>query len=298
MPGRGMDGPRKLWHFPDMTSPSPIPAWQLYGEDTPFPDVLHIERIIDRAAGLDWTIAPHRHLHLHQLFLLRSGQITLQVDGRTLRPEAPVLLNLPPGSVHGFSFSAGTEGHVLTLPVKDHPELFGRDSRIGALAGRVLLQPPSPEAAGMFADLMRCWAGDGPFREVELRARVALILCRVLETAPEGQNPRAADPRFARFEALVRARLREHWLLDRFAAELNLSARHLNRLCHNATGLSARAYIEAQLIHEACRLLAYTRMSVQEIAWQLGYGDPSYFSRSFRRRAGRSPLDYRRSFEG
>jgi AraC family transcriptional activator of pobA len=281
-----------------MAAQHPIPVWQLYGENSPFPDLLHIERIVDRAAGLDWTIEPHRHAHLHQIFYLKSGDVAFQVDGRTLHPATPVTLNLPPGSVHGFSFSAGTEGYVLTLPVRDHPAIFAADSRTGPAAAQVLVCA-APEGSELrFETLMRDWSRRGPFREIELRAQVALILCSLLAAAPDGAGPAAADPRFSRFEALIHAHLREHWPLERFARQLNLSVRHLNRICQATAGQSASACIEAQMIHEACRLLAYTRMTVQQVAWQLGFADPSYFSRAFRRRVGRSPQDYRRDFGG
>ena len=59
-----------------------IPTWQLYGEASPFPDLLHIERIVDRAAGQDWVIAAHRHVNLHQIFLIRSGVVALSLDGQ------------------------------------------------------------------------------------------------------------------------------------------------------------------------------------------------------------------------
>jgi AraC family transcriptional activator of pobA len=74
-----MDSTDSHWHFADMNTLSSdthtaIPAWSLYGESRAFPDVMHIERFTDRAAGLDWRIAPHRHLHLHQFFLIQSGR--------------------------------------------------------------------------------------------------------------------------------------------------------------------------------------------------------------------------------
>lgn len=281
-----------------MHKQTPIPVWQLYGEESAFPDLLHIERIADRAAGLDWTIEPHRHAHLHQIFYLISGDVAFQVDGRTLHPATPVVLNLPPGSVHGFSFSAGTDGYVLTLPVRDHPAILGADSRTGPAAAQVLVVAAPEGSEARFATLMRDWLRRSTFREIELRAQVALVLCALLAAAPDQAGPAAADPRFSRFEALITQHLRDHWPLDRFAAELSLSVRHLNRICHAAAGQSASARIEAQLVHEACRMLAYTRMPVQQVAWQLGFADPSYFSRVFRRAVGRSPLDYRRGFDG
>ena len=128
-----MDEPGYFRYFPAMEPAlTPIPAWQLYGEDSPFPDILHIERIVDRAEGLHWRIAPHRHLHLHQVFLILSGEVRLTMDGRQAEAAPPVVMNIPRGTVHGFEFSAGTEGFVLTLPAANFPDLFA--TRLGALA--------------------------------------------------------------------------------------------------------------------------------------------------------------------
>ena len=51
-------------------------------------------------------------------------------------------------------------------------------------------------------------------------------------------------------------------------------------------------------MREAARLLAYTRMTAQAIAYQLGYQDPSYFNRRFRKVMGLSPGAYRQRLEG
>jgi AraC family transcriptional activator of pobA len=47
------------------------------------------------------------------------------------------------------------------------------------------------------------------------------------------------------------------------------------------------------LFQEAQRSLAYTRMSVAEVGYTLGFEDPAYFSRAFRRHYGQSPSEYR-----
>jgi AraC family transcriptional regulator of arabinose operon len=46
-------------------------------------------------------------------------------------------------------------------------------------------------------------------------------------------------------------------------------------------------------IQEACKLLVLSRLSISEIAYELGYEDPYYFSRIFKKVMGTSPLQYR-----
>lgn len=71
---------------------------------------------------------------------------------------------------------------------------------------------------------------------------------------------------------------------------------HLNRLCQAALGTSASRHIEALTMTEARRLLAFTRLTVAEVGYRLGFADPSYFSRRFRAETGESPSAYRARF--
>lgn len=274
--------------------PPPIPSWQLYGEDNAFPDILHIERIVDRAEGLHWRIAPHRHLHLHQLFLILAGEVRLTVDGRQARAALPAVMNIPRGTVHGFDFAAGTEGFVLTLPTAHFLDLFA--SHLPALAPleRAFVAPAPAGLDAAFAALAVDHAGGNPLRPLRLRAAATTLCCMVAESAPaRTAAPLAGDPRLAVLEALVRSHLDQHWTLADYARRLAVSERHLRRICLQATGLSAHALIESIRLREAGRMLAYTRMRVQEVGFALGYDDPAYFARAFRRMSGLSPSDYR-----
>jgi AraC family transcriptional activator of pobA len=281
-----------------MTRP-PVPAWQLYGERTAFPDVAHAEAIVDRAAGLDWTIAPHRHPHLHQMFLLTSGMIRMRVDGAPWEPAPPVVLNLPRGVVHSFTFSAGTEGTVVTLPADEHADLLAPAA--APVLARPFRLPATPALTAAFATLTRRHATSHVLRPALLRAAATALLAEMAEAAlhaglaPAGDATQ--DTRIQRLEDLVRRHMRQGWGIAAYADALALSPRHLSRLCTTATGLNAKAFVEALILREACRLLVYTRMSVQQIGFQTGFDDPSYFSRAFHRRIGLAPRAYRQMFE-
>lgn len=291
-----MDDMPKNWYYPAMTTVK-IPSWQLYGEQSPFPDLVHIETITDRAAGLEWQIAPHRHLQLHQIFLILSGEARLSIDGRMMHGHPPFLMNIPRGHVHGFGFAAGTQGFVLTLPATDFPELFGPDATT-----RAALEAPFVTGAGntehLFQNLARLHAAPDPFRRLKLRAAALMLCCAVAEAGGERPEHSEGDARMARFEELIRAHLADDWQMTDYATALAVSERHLRRLCLAATGLSAQGFLEATRLREACRLLAYTRMRAQEVGFALGFDDPAYFARAFRRGMGMSCSEYRRRLEG
>ena len=83
------------------------------------------------------------------------------------------------------------------------------------------------------------------------------------------------------------------WTVADYAHALGCSATHLGRLTRAHAGQSPAAFLTALRMQEARRLLAYTLMDVAEVGYRLGYEDPSYFSRAFRRETGLSPSAFR-----
>src|SRR4051812_34529556 len=117
-PANQMDGPRNLLYNSNMTELSSrrsIESYNLFGEARDLPDVVHCETIAARSVLHEWEFAAHRHARLHQILLIErgGGQASLEERSYPLRPMRVV--NVPVGHVHGFSFSRGTEGFVLTI---------------------------------------------------------------------------------------------------------------------------------------------------------------------------------------
>ncbi|MBO9203074.1 MULTISPECIES: helix-turn-helix domain-containing protein [Niastella] len=81
-----------------------------------------------------------------------------------------------------------------------------------------------------------------------------------------------------------------------FAAELHLSPRYLSDLLKQETGKTAMDLIQSFLISEAKNLLNGGEHSVAEIAYLLGFENPPYFSRYFKKETGISPKQFRKQF--
>jgi len=78
-----------------------------------------------------------------------------------------------------------------------------------------------------------------------------------------------------------------------YANALNVTPRQLSDHCKQQTGKLPKYVVEERLILEAKRYLAFSHQSVKSIAFDLGYDDPSYFSKVFKRHTGYSPKDFR-----
>nr|WP_315034191.1 helix-turn-helix domain-containing protein [uncultured Chryseobacterium sp.] len=79
-----------------------------------------------------------------------------------------------------------------------------------------------------------------------------------------------------------------------YAASLNISRGYLTEVIREVTGKPAQHWIHHEILIEAKRLLAFTHLSVKEIAYELGYSDHTYFSRLFSKLEEQSPSEFRR----
>ena len=281
-----------------MTLRKSIPVFNLFGETDAFPDVVHCERIWDRARLHDWRISPHRHRDMVQVFHIEKGRAEAQVDGKELRYQDGAFLYVPMMVVHGFFYPQGVEGMVLSFPVTLVRGLAATSDDLPARLTRVILGRSSETLNELVPLLAKTFAGTGTFRASLLVSLAQAILTEVAEAAAlaDQESQPQAQRHMIDFDRLVRSNINRGWGVAEFAQELSITPGHLNRLCQSATGQSASQHIEEARMVEASRLLAYTQLSVAEIGFRLGYEDPPYFSRRFRLATGQTPSAYRAQF--
>jgi transcriptional regulator GlxA family with amidase domain len=108
-------------------------------------------------------------------------------------------------------------------------------------------------------------------------------------------NPHA-DSAVRSCEKWLEDHFRDHGAIQRVVNESNIPERTLKRRFKIATGLSLIDYLQNLRVEEAKRLLEGGEMPVDVISFDVGYEDPSFFRRLFKRRTGLTPSQYRRMF--
>lgn len=136
------------------------------------------------------------------------------------------------------------------------------------------------------------------FRFQEMRA---LLLCLTAEAVTH-QEHSAADanaPVFTerKMNELV-GRLAEQWKSGMRPADMavhfGLSTDYFARKFREQFGISPRDWLTEQRLRYAAMMLLESGLRVQEIAFELGFTDPQFFSRHFKRHYGMTPMQYRR----
>ena len=289
-----------------MTESTDIPFYALYGEAfvRSDPGLIHVESIEIRSRELSWKIHHHRHAKLAQLIFVQEGTWQAELDDQTYSLGGSWMVTIPPGVVHGFHFSPNTSGYVLSVDTA-----LLSDQHIQEELGDVLQQVFRPAAVTFKSEeqLMRfnhllsflreelqVLETDQKRYTLNLLKLILLTVARQITYNTNDNTPMQRETKIMlKFKALIEQYYLEHRGVKEYAHQLHISVSTLSRLCHQMLGESPKQVILQRLLNEGRRKLIYTRYSVEDIAYSLGYKDPAYFCRQFKQKEGLSPGDFR-----
>ncbi len=284
----------------------PVPRYLLYGDTKASAEdwFANVEPLGERCRLSGWRIAPHSHPDFGQLVYVRSGRGVMAVDDKAIAFESPCVITVPVNSVHGFSYDQDTDGWVVTIA--DY-YLRHFNSRLPPFAGLwsapgvVALPRESEDLDDLQAAIVKLERElaerDTSYMigaEVQLMS-ILLVLLRRRETPQAGleggapSQSRLVDD----YRALIERYYQHGWKIARFAAALGVSLAQLRAACDAVAGMGPLKILQARILSEAKRSLIFSDMTIEQLAYGLGFSDPAYFARFFRKEAGEPPAAFR-----
>jgi AraC family transcriptional regulator, transcriptional activator of pobA len=254
------------------------------------------------------TVEPHRHDY-HELIFVAGGRGEHLIDGCRTPIEAPSVSVIGRGKVHQFIHAEDLRGGLLRFT---DAVLHGGSERIAAgwlLAGRGGRTVPLPlESCSTMTPLFQAIADEAkrapdPYGADVVRHLIATILLWTERWYDAERDERlAADDAdvqlLRRFTEQLERDFASHHDARHYADALAVPGPALARTLATLTGRSTKELVTERVMVEAARLLRYTDLTVGEIAFRVGFADPLYFSRAFKRQTGSSPQAYRESVRG
>ncbi|MCR4308082.1 MAG: helix-turn-helix domain-containing protein [Candidatus Berkelbacteria bacterium] len=284
-----------------------IPNYHVYGDKTENdePDFVHVERIQISGKLHKWHMKPHQHRHYFQIIFYSSGSSVFEIDGSKEQAIGPVAITIPPACIHGFHFQPNTDGYTLTIAESFLFEKVDTQNKnlLKLLLARahVVRLHDNPDGLGEIEFILKMFDKEfnsprlGRVLMLQLLFHTLMLLIRrqLIESDEKRFSDNTNTYNYNRYRTLVEEHFREHWQVTEYSNRLGLAERHLNRICRIIENKSALEVINGRLLLEAKRKLIYTTVPIASLAFELGFHDPAYFSRFFKKNTGLTPGKYR-----
>lgn len=255
--------------------------------------------------------SPHVH-SFYEILWFQEGRGHHTVDFVEYTVKPGTIFFLSPGQIHNFDPDVD-KGSYRGVAIKMCTD-FLRDEECG---GNAMLKynafhtfdtAPyiyvSGEAARDMEVLVRMMeeesiANRGRFGNVEVLKsllRIFLVMVQrsgVQEGGVHLDNRKASHTLFVQFRQLVEREFRTLHTVQEYADRLNVAVRTLGKSVAECSGKSPLAFINDRVVLEAKRLVRHSNLMIKEIAYELGFDDPSYFVKLFKRQTGYLPSDFR-----
>ncbi len=243
------------------------------------------------------------HSDSYYIFIFQqSGESHIMVDFEAVSLIGPCGYFIIPGQIHHFIASRNTTGWILAaeplLIDQNYRDLaekeYGNQKPMG-LEGSInyTLGNCLKSLSDLLANRM-----DGHLQVSLLSHMVSVCAGLFISTLPKG-NDQPHPSRSLYLNQQFKVLLKSHFNIEKkpsgYAGLLNVSPSYLNECVKSVSGRPVSYWINQQIVLEAKRLLAYSKLDVKEIAYKLGYLDDTYFIRLFKRSSGVSPAAFRKA---
>ncbi len=270
-------------------------------------EILPLEALFKR--GLDSILESPQRVHFYHIFLFTHGSGHHTIDFTRYEYDDATILLVAKGQVQQFQINPTNKGFIIiftseflyenatelnlfhSLHIFEHA-LFAPHIRLSANQQRMLrglsmiiqheYQKPMDELS---SEILR-----------HLLRVMLLQIERIQETSAISQRAAPYYQEFIAFRRLVERDLAKSRSVQYYAKQLAVSRKKLNELTHQVLNKTAKEFIEEQVLLEAQRLLAQGNMPVKEIAYQLGFNDPTNLVKFFKKHTRTSPAAFRNQF--
>lgn len=251
--------------------------------------------------------SPHKHsTYIAILFTKGTGKHLIDFDSFQVKSGAVFLLN--PGQVHNWQLSADADGFVFFHSKEFYDSIFSakkiEDFPFFYLQQNypvVYLKKKEIEAIEiLFIEIDKEFYTTLPYRLEKLGSLVNLVyieLSRLYKLGEEQvKDSNHTYLKVKKLQKLIDENFKLKKLPSEYADMMNMTTRHLSRICRLTLNKSTSDLIADRIIMEARRILVHNDITIAMLADQLGYEDHSYFTRLFKKKVGITPKEFQNKF--
>jgi AraC family transcriptional regulator, transcriptional activator of pobA len=233
-----------------------------------------------------------------------SGVLTIVVDENEFALTANTVITITSGQIHYIKKSTGAKGLVLEFTYDffckndQDIELIFHNSLFCHFAMNEVISLDKRALVGLQLKEILDEVLHKPYQYmISIHSRIELILVEINRSKiKQGGEIWKPDALFLKFLEAIRANFKNNLAVHEIAALLYTTGAKLNALSKLHTGRTAQSVLQGLVASEAKRLFMYDKLSVKEVAYELGFNDPFYFSNFFKKQTRQSPKTFKEKY--
>jgi len=272
-------------------------------------EILSLKDLYIRQKSLDHQITDPHRIGFYMLLYITSGEAHHTVDFQSFPIAPQTLAIVSKHQINQFRDQPALEGYLILITEEFlQRALFDLEGTVTSL----LFEPITTQALflqgaeSVYPHIKRL---DEEYHSGNNDAQHAPILTRELgilllkaerlrsEQLPQSVQNAETSVRLIAFRDLLERYFKKHWTAQMYADTLGFSKRTLGSITRKHLNRTPKEVIDQRLLLEIKRLLAHTDQSIKEIAFELGFEDPSNVNKFFKRLSGSTPSSFRQNLK-
>nr|WP_299382943.1 helix-turn-helix domain-containing protein [Allomuricauda sp.] len=271
-------------------------------------EIITLEDLIFRKSDLDHIPEKAHQLDFYMLVFYAKGETEHLVDFVWHKASKNTLFYLSKGQVNAFKFNEGLSGFIILFTedyFKAQLNKLPKNAIIRLFTSHLFspkIQIPESSNTVDYIHLLfdEFYKDRDVFNKKNIIDSLYTIIFSKLEQLKQYQtfhlNETDKLEAFLKFKSLLEYNFRESRNADFYAKKMNFTYKHLNVICKEVADVTAKKFIDEFVILEAKRRLINSTIKSTELAFSLGFEEPTNFVKYFKKHTGLTPNKFKNRY--
>lgn len=249
------------------------------------------------------SMKPYQKDYYHITLVINAKKSTITIDEQSNHKKKNYLFFLSTEHIYSWQTDFNVKGYTVFFKpsfLNFYAEQFEIDFSFFDLADKNIINLTSnktKEISSVFEKLLKDYLTPCVYRQKILQTELLSLLYKFKEIQEDNSSsimlPTKKQAIVLKFKNLVNNLYISKKQVGDYAAKLFISANSLNAIVKDTTGKTAKEIINDKVIQESKKMLLYTSSDIAQIAFNIGFDEPTHFIRFFKTYTKLTPKEFR-----
>ncbi|MFY0631733.1 MAG: helix-turn-helix domain-containing protein [Flavobacteriaceae bacterium] len=271
-------------------------------------EIITIESLIQRKENLDHFPEKAHQLDFYMLVFYTEGETEHLVDFVWHKVKKNTLFYLTKGQINAFKFNRNIKGHLIIFTedyFKSQLNKLPKNAVIRLFTSHLFspkIQIPESSNVPEYINLLNdeFYKEKNEFNKSNIINSLYTVIFSKLEQLKKHQTFYLKESQkleaFLNFKSLIDQHFTESRNADFYAQKMNITYKHLNTICKEIVDITAKQFIDEFIILEAKRKLINSEIKSTELAYSLGFEEPTNFVKYFKKHTRLTPNSFKKQY--